>query len=41
MVNGTKVGPCEIIAPLGVGGMGEAYRAFGAQIRALLRDPRP
>ncbi|MBS1841417.1 MAG: hypothetical protein JSS69_08850 [Acidobacteria bacterium] len=24
---GTKFGPCEIVAPIGAGGMGEAYRA--------------
>lgn len=28
---GDKLGPCEILAPVGAGGMGEVYRA---------RDPR-
>src|ERR1700687_4307593 len=31
LTSGTKLGPYEIVSPLGAGGMGEAYRA---------RDPR-
>jgi eukaryotic-like serine/threonine-protein kinase len=31
LTNGTKLGPYEIVSPLGAGGMGEVYRS---------RDPR-
>ena len=27
LTSGTRLGPCEILAPIGKGGMGEVYRA--------------
>jgi hypothetical protein len=35
---GTKLGPYEILAPLGAGGVGEAYRAREVAIKVLPAD---
>ena len=44
LASGTKLGPYEIVSPLGAGGMGEVYRAHDSllgrdvAIKVLLRE---
>jgi serine/threonine protein kinase len=36
LTSGTKLGPYEILAPLGAGGMGEVYRAKDTRLNRIV-----
>jgi serine/threonine protein kinase len=36
---GTRLGPYEILSPLGAGGMGEVYRARDRRLERVLEVP--
>jgi len=36
LATGTKLGPYEVVAPLGAGGMGEAYRARDTRLERVV-----
>jgi serine/threonine protein kinase len=36
LANGTKLGPYEIVAPVGAGGMGEVYRARDTRLDRIV-----
>jgi serine/threonine protein kinase len=36
LTSGTKLGPYEIVAPLGAGGMGEVYRARDTRLDRIV-----
>ena len=38
---GDKLGPYEILAPIGTGGMGEVYRAKDARLVRIVRRDTP
>ena len=36
MITGTRLGPYEILAPIGAGGMGEVYRAKDTRLERMV-----
>ncbi len=36
LASGSKLGPYEILAPIGAGGMGEVYKALDTRLRRIV-----
>ena len=36
LAQGTKLGPCEILTPIGVGGMGEVWKARDTRLGRIV-----